>query len=120
MPLRPLNSVPRAQKKQIVLPGTELNSGPPPSVDPCRHVNWDSCQPFFEQDHIVFSFTRRTGTSRPMCTSSAREASAKFWLEPVRLERSQGFGRAEIQRIERLVGDHAVELLRSWNEYFGD
>jgi hypothetical protein len=55
-----------------------------------------------------------------MCTSSAREASAKFWLEPVRLERSQGFGRAEIQRIERLVGDKAVELLRSWNEYFGD
>jgi hypothetical protein len=32
------------------------------------------------------------------------EASAKFWLEPVRIERSQGFGRAEIQRIERLVG----------------
>jgi hypothetical protein len=48
------------------------------------------------------------------------EASAKFWPEPVRLERSQGFGRAEIQLIERLVSDNAVELLRSWNEYFGN
>jgi hypothetical protein len=50
-----------------------------------------------------------------------REAGkAKFWLEPVRLEKSRGFGRAEIGRIERLVAENAAFLLRSWHEYFGD
>jgi hypothetical protein len=48
------------------------------------------------------------------------EGKAKFWLEPVRLERSHGFGRAEIGRIERLVAQNAVFLLRAWHEYFGD
>jgi hypothetical protein len=47
------------------------------------------------------------------------DAKAKFWLEPVRLDRSSGFGRSEIARIERLVAEHAALLLRSWHEYFG-
>ena len=47
------------------------------------------------------------------------ESEAKFSLEPVRLERSKGFSRAEIVRIERLVADNAVILLRGWHEYFG-
>ncbi len=47
------------------------------------------------------------------------EGKAKFWLEPVRLESSRGFGRAEIGRIERLVAENVVLLLRSWHEYFG-
>jgi hypothetical protein len=48
------------------------------------------------------------------------EASAKFWLDPVRFERSCGFGRAEISRIERLVAGNAGDPSRSWNEYFGN
>ena len=48
------------------------------------------------------------------------EGKAKFWLEPVRLERSRGFGRAEIGRVERLVAENAAFLLRAWHEYFGD
>jgi hypothetical protein len=48
------------------------------------------------------------------------EGKAKFWLEPVRLEKSRGFGRAEIGRVERLVAENIVFLLRSWHEYFGD
>jgi hypothetical protein len=48
------------------------------------------------------------------------EATAKFWLEPVRLERSRGFSRVEIGRVERLVEENAAELLRSWHEYFGN
>ena len=43
---------------------------------------------------------------------------AKFWLDPVRLQRSGGFAGAEINRIERLVTDNTEELLTSWNEYF--
>lgn len=47
------------------------------------------------------------------------EAKAKVWLEPVRVEPSRGFGREEILRIERMVAENAIFLLRSWHEYFG-
>jgi hypothetical protein len=47
------------------------------------------------------------------------EGTAKFWLDRVRLEKSRGFGRAEIGRIQDLVAENAVYLLRSWYEYFG-
>ena len=43
---------------------------------------------------------------------------AKFWLRPVRLERSGGFSRREINRIQKLVEENAEALVRSWNEYF--
>ena len=48
------------------------------------------------------------------------KSGAKFWLNPVRIEGSRGFNRAEIRRIERLVADNAAFLLRAWYEYFGD
>ena len=43
---------------------------------------------------------------------------AKFWLDPVRLEDNQGFGRRELNRIRKLVGENVDDLLRSWNEFF--
>ena len=45
-------------------------------------------------------------------------SSAKFWLNPVRLARSQGFGAAEILRIERLVLENEGLFLEKWHEYF--
>lgn len=49
-----------------------------------------------------------------------REASqAKFWLDPVRLERSGGFTARELRRLERLVHEHMEELIDGWNEYCG-
>jgi len=46
--------------------------------------------------------------------------TAKVWLDDVRLQDSRGFGRAEIGRIHRLVEGKQKQLLRSWNEYFGN
>ncbi len=43
---------------------------------------------------------------------------AKFWLDPVRMQNSGGFGRSEINRIQRMVEDNREDLLRSWHEYF--
>jgi hypothetical protein len=48
------------------------------------------------------------------------DCGAKFWLDPVYLESSRGFGRVEIRRIGRLVEVNRELLLRSWHEYFGD
>ncbi|MBI2822983.1 MAG: DUF4160 domain-containing protein, partial [Acidobacteria bacterium] len=43
---------------------------------------------------------------------------AKFWLDPVRLARSGGFGAAELLRLERLVAERQQLLLRAWDDYF--
>jgi hypothetical protein len=48
------------------------------------------------------------------------ESEAKFWLDPPRLERSRGFARTELRRIEALVGENEAFLVRAWHEYFGN
>jgi hypothetical protein len=42
---------------------------------------------------------------------------AKFWLDPVRLERSGGFPRHELREIRRLLETHEQDLLDAWNAY---
>ncbi len=44
---------------------------------------------------------------------------AKFWLEPVRLQRSGGFDRMEIGKIHKIINENHSKLLEAWNEYFG-
>jgi hypothetical protein len=46
------------------------------------------------------------------------DCEAKFWLDPVRLERSRGFSGRDLNRIQELVHEHQVTLLGSWNEFF--
>ena len=43
---------------------------------------------------------------------------AKFWLDPVRLQRSGGLRRSEIGRIARIIGANQMLLTEAWNEYF--
>jgi hypothetical protein len=43
---------------------------------------------------------------------------AKFWLDPVRLERSGGFNRAQLRIIHDMVIEHRAELLEAWRDYF--
>jgi hypothetical protein len=45
--------------------------------------------------------------------------TAKFWLEPLRLQRSRGFKPVELNRIERILEKKLEELLESWDEFFG-
>ena len=44
---------------------------------------------------------------------------AKFWLDPVVLERTGGFSRVEINKIVKLVQEHRDHLLEKWYEFFG-
>lgn len=58
-----------------------------------------------------------------MCTSNdvhveRQDFAAKVWLEPIRLEWSRGFSRAEIARIERLIAKNRDFLMEAWHEYF--
>jgi hypothetical protein len=45
---------------------------------------------------------------------------AKFWLDPVRLQRSSGYNASQIRQIEKLVQENQQALLDSWNEFFND
>lgn len=44
---------------------------------------------------------------------------AKFWLEPVQLEKAGGFTAQEINRIGKLVQENRFYLLERWDEHFG-
>ena len=45
---------------------------------------------------------------------------AKFWLEPVALERAGGFSRVDLNALQKLVQEHREEFLKRWYEFFGD
>ena len=47
------------------------------------------------------------------------ENRAKFWLDPVRVADSVGFGRADLNKIRGLVVTNEAAFLRAWNEFFG-
>jgi hypothetical protein len=46
------------------------------------------------------------------------DSEAKYWLDPVSLERSRGFARREINKIQEIVEETQQQLLDSWHEYF--
>lgn len=43
---------------------------------------------------------------------------AKFWLDPVSLEKNRGFKEHELNQIARLVEEHRTVLLDAWHDYF--
>jgi len=43
---------------------------------------------------------------------------AKFWLDPVRLQSSGGFSRAELGRIQKIIQENHTKLVEAWNGYF--
>jgi hypothetical protein len=67
-----------------------------------------------------FFFYSADGTEPPHVHVERDDAAAKFWLKPIRLESSRGFSRAEIGKLEGLVGEHAGGLLKAWHDYFGN
>lgn len=45
---------------------------------------------------------------------------AKFWLSPVRLQRSGGLRRLELARVQRMIQENEAVLLEAWSDFFGD
>jgi hypothetical protein len=48
------------------------------------------------------------------------EKTAKFWLNPIRMQYGKGFSRGEVLQIQRVIEENEELFLRDWNEYFGD
>jgi hypothetical protein len=45
---------------------------------------------------------------------------AKFWLDPLVLEKPGGFRSHELNKIGKLVQEHQELLLERWHEHFGN
>ena len=67
-----------------------------------------------------FFFYAGDGDEPPHIHVERDDDVCKFWLDPVRLQKSGGFDRTEIRRIHQLVQAHRDQLLEGWNDYFGD
>jgi len=65
-----------------------------------------------------FFFYAGDGGEPPHVHVERDECEAKFWLDPVRLERSRGFSRKDINRVRGLVEEYRQQLLESWDEFF--
>ncbi len=46
--------------------------------------------------------------------------AAVFWLDPVGLRESWGYNPAELARIRRIVVARRDELVRKWDDFFGN
>jgi hypothetical protein len=66
-----------------------------------------------------FFFYAGDGGEPPHVHVERDDGEAKFWLDPVRLERCRGFRRKEVNRIRELIEEHRDQLLEGWNEFFG-
>ncbi|HLN26883.1 MAG TPA: DUF4160 domain-containing protein [Gemmataceae bacterium] len=65
-----------------------------------------------------FFFYAGDGGEPPHVHVERDDCEAKLWLDPIRLERSRGFRRQEINRIRLLVEKHREQLLEGWNDFF--
>lgn len=65
-----------------------------------------------------FFFYSEEGSEPPHVHVRRDRASPKFWLEPVRYQRSKNFSDHELNRIQNLVEENARSFLNSWHEHF--
>jgi hypothetical protein len=65
-------------------------------------------------------FYSADGGEPPHVHIERERRSAKFWLNPVVLARSHGFGRSELLDIEGIVKENEETLRKAWDDYFGN
>ena len=65
-----------------------------------------------------FAFYASDWEQPPHVHVQRENRTGKFWLGPVRLERSGGFERSETRRITRILKRDRALFLKSWREYF--
>jgi len=46
------------------------------------------------------------------------DKTAKYWLDPVELARSEGFRAHELNRVRALVIEHRILFQEAWDEHF--
>ena len=46
--------------------------------------------------------------------------TAKFWIDPVMIDRSGRFRPDELLAIQKIIKRNKIKLLKAWHEYFDD
>ena len=70
------------------------------------------------EDAYRFVFYASDWEQPPHVHVQREDRIGKFWLDPVRLERSGGFERSETRRITRILKRDQESFLKSWRAYF--
>jgi hypothetical protein len=65
-----------------------------------------------------FFFYSAEGNEPPHIHVRRDRATAKFWLDPVRIERSRRFSDHELRVVLKLVEENKETIMEVWNEYF--
>jgi hypothetical protein len=65
-----------------------------------------------------FHFDANDRREPPHVDVERDDATAKFWISPVRFQSGRGVRRREISRLQTRVEVHRERLVMSWNEYF--
>ena len=66
-----------------------------------------------------FYFTSHDAPEPPHVHIDRAGATAKFWLDPVALARSIGFGARELNDLQEIVNTNADTFRFRWREFFG-
>jgi hypothetical protein len=66
-----------------------------------------------------FFFTSFDCNEPPHVHVEHEDATCKFWLEPVGLAGSHGFGARELNLIRRIIAAHRAVILEAWHEHCG-
>jgi hypothetical protein len=65
-------------------------------------------------------FYSAEGSEPPHVHVRRDRATAKYWLNPVRLARSRYFRDHELRSIEELIVENRDRILETWNEHFSN
>ncbi len=72
---------------------------------------------FRKEGYVVFFYANEG--HEPMHVHVRRAGGhAKFWMEPLRLDYSEGLKVPELARAEELIAEQADLIRRKWNEVF--
>jgi len=66
-----------------------------------------------------FFFTSFDCNEPPHVHVERENATCKFWLAPIRLARSHGFGARDLNTIRRMIAAHRAAILEAWHEHCG-
>jgi hypothetical protein len=68
---------------------------------------------------LRFFFYSLENSEPPHIHVESRDATAKYWLEPVELVRSRGLRASELTQLRATIIEHRHELLEAWHARFG-
>ena len=72
----------------------------------------------FREGPYRFFFVALDHNEPPHIHIQREKMVAKFWLDPVSLQKTGGFSRTELNRVAGLVVKHQDFLLEKWYEFF--